>query len=37
MAELPTKVYYRSADGLAVNLYTSSWATLDLEGAYRWP
>ncbi len=32
MAELPTKVYYRSADGLAVNLYTSSWATLDLEG-----
>ena len=32
VAELPTQVYYRSADGLAINLYTSSQATLDLEG-----
>lgn len=30
MAELPSKVYYRTADGLAINLYTSSAAEIDL-------
>ena len=30
VAELPTMVYYRSRDGVAVNLYTPSEATMDL-------
>jgi uncharacterized protein len=33
MAELPQKVYYRAADGaVAINLYTTSQATVDLNG-----
>ena len=32
MAELPTMVYYRMGDGLAINLYTSSQAEIDLGG-----
>ncbi|MBN2128982.1 MAG: glycoside hydrolase family 127 protein [Sedimentisphaerales bacterium] len=32
VAELPAMVYYRSNDGLAVNLYTPSTATVDLGG-----
>lgn len=32
MAELPAKIYYRMADGLAINLYTSSKAVIDLGG-----
>lgn len=33
MAELPQKVYYRSADGaVVVNLFTTSRATVDLDG-----
>ena len=32
VAELPTMVYYRSGPGLAVNLYTPSEATVELDG-----
>jgi hypothetical protein len=32
MAELPAMIYYRSKDGLAVNLYTQSTARVDLGG-----
>lgn len=32
LADLPTMVYYRSETGLAVNLYTSSNAAIDLDG-----
>ena len=32
MAELPAMIYYRSNDGLAVNLYTQSTAKVDLGG-----
>jgi DUF1680 family protein len=31
MAELPTMIYYRSGDGLAINLYSSSSATMTLS------
>jgi uncharacterized protein len=34
VAELPTMVYYRSGSGLAVNLYTASQATVDLDGDF---
>ena len=32
VADLPTMVYYRSGTGLAVNLYTASEATVELDG-----
>jgi hypothetical protein len=32
MAELPAMVYYRSNDGVAINLYTQSTATVELGG-----
>lgn len=32
MAELPGMIFYRSGDGVAINLYTPSTAKLDLEG-----
>lgn len=32
MAELPAMIYYRTSDGLAVNLYTQSTAKVDLGG-----
>lgn len=32
VSELPTMIYYRSGAGLAINLYTPSEATLDLDG-----
>lgn len=32
VAELPGMVYYRSSDGLVVNLYTPSTATIELHG-----
>lgn len=32
MAELPAMIYYRSGGGVAVNLYTASTATVDLDG-----
>lgn len=33
MAELPSLVYYRADGGVAVNLYTSSQASLLVDGA----
>ncbi|NUQ65081.1 MAG: glycoside hydrolase family 127 protein [Pirellulales bacterium] len=35
IAELPAMVYYRSGDGLAVNLYTESTANVELPDALR--
>lgn len=35
IAELPGMIYYRSGNGLAINLYTPSTAEIDLEGGRK--